>query len=72
MKFKNMHLYRNLYRNFYGKGKKCWRPYLRVAASSPVPAAAIADLGGLQESHCDKQCMCSVQCVCSVTQCGIV
>ena len=72
MKFENMHLYRNLYRNFYRKRKKCRRPYLRVAASSPVPAAAIADLGGLQESHCDKQCMCSVQCVCSVTQCGIV
>ena len=40
-KGQNMHLYR--------KRKKCRRPYLRSAACSPAVAAAIADLGGLQE-----------------------
>ena len=49
-----MHLYR--------KRKKCRRPYLRSAASSPAAVAAIADLGGLQETHCDT----SVSPVCAV------
>ena len=38
----------------YGKRKKCQRPYLRSAASSPAAVAAIADLGGFQEPHSDN------------------